>query len=419
MVRVRSGFSGCLFSIGCTAALTWGWAGVATGQDLFAAGTTIPLSSRTTRLVAADLNGDAIPDLVANNPDIGEVSVLLGNGDASFQTPASYAVGASPNDVAVADLDGDSVPDIVVANFLNFGEASVLLGEGDGTFSAAVSYEVGSSPISVVVGDLDGDSARDVVISNLFDLNASVLLGNGDGTLQSSFETQFICDGPRALALADFDGDAVLDLATACQNQNKVVIDLGNGDGTFFSLTGRYVATLAVDTTSTSIAIGDLDGDGFQDVVSTDVHYGNANVLLGNGDGTLQPPVVYTYNEEFVSLTGASLGDLDGDGALDLAVSGVDLDVLLVMLGNGDGTLEPAILFPLGDAPLGTALADLDGDGDLDVASANAISEDIVILLNQSDPPQSNQLPGLSSAGLLLVASMLGLLGVRLRKPHA
>ena len=118
---------------------------------------TVPYS-----VAVGDFNGDGIPDLAVANYSSNDVSVLLGNGDGSFQGPRNFAAGISPRSVAVGDFNGDGIQDLAVANFVDPGTVSVLLGNGDGTFGSSTSYSVGSSPTSLVVADLNHDGAPDL-----------------------------------------------------------------------------------------------------------------------------------------------------------------------------------------------------------------------------------------------------------------
>jgi hypothetical protein len=126
----------------------------------------------------ADLDGDTIPDLVTANLFSDDVSVLLGNGDGSFQAAVSFVAGDEPFCVAVADLDGDTVPDLVTAN-RGGDDVSVLLGNGDGSFQAADAFPVGDElplPVAVVAADLDGDDAPDLVTANSGSDDVTVLI---------------------------------------------------------------------------------------------------------------------------------------------------------------------------------------------------------------------------------------------------
>jgi len=173
-------------------------------------------------VAVADLDGDSVPDLVLANTLSDDVSVLLGNGDGSFQPAASFAAGNLPRWVAVADLDGDSAPDLVTANILS-NNVNVLLGNGDGSFQPAASFPAGTIPFAVAVADLDGDSLPDIVTANLDSEDVSVLPGNGDGTFQAPADFWAGRD-PQGIAVADLDGDAAPDVVTANGSSNNVTV---------------------------------------------------------------------------------------------------------------------------------------------------------------------------------------------------
>jgi hypothetical protein len=154
------------------------------------------------------------------------VSVLLGNGDGSFQLPTAFAVGERPFSVAVADLDGDTIPDLITPNTPRgrSDDVSVLLGNGDGSFQSATAFfAAGDLLRAVAVGDLDCDTIPDLVTANFAGDGVSVLVGNGDGTFQSA-TTFVVGDGPYSVAVADLDGDTVPDLVTANRNSDDVSV---------------------------------------------------------------------------------------------------------------------------------------------------------------------------------------------------
>ena len=129
---------------------------------------------------AGDVNGDTFADLVSANSSTDDVSVLLGNGDGTFQAATAFPTGSSPGSVAIADLDGDTFLDVAVSTGVTYeggsGEAIVLLGNGHGTFRSARHFTVGTGPWSVAVGDLDGDTMPDAVTANYESDDVSVLL---------------------------------------------------------------------------------------------------------------------------------------------------------------------------------------------------------------------------------------------------
>jgi hypothetical protein len=151
-----------------------------------------------------------------------DVSVLLGNGDGTFQAAASFAAGNIPRWVAVADLDGDRIPDLVTANFRST-DVHVLLGNGDGTFRAPVAFAAGGGPFAVAVATIDGDTTPDIVTANLDSEDVSVLPGNGDGTFQAPTAYWAGFD-PQGIAVADLNGDGAPDVVTANGSSHNVTV---------------------------------------------------------------------------------------------------------------------------------------------------------------------------------------------------
>jgi hypothetical protein len=299
----------------------------------------------------------------------------------NFAPAVVYDSGAyHPTSVAVADLNGDGKADLVIANdcinndysHCPQGIVSVLLGAGDGTFQAAVSYDAGGvDPLSVVVADVNGDGKPDLILSNQCpqpngctpDSTVSVLFGNGDGTFQTamSFDSGGLL--AQAVAVADVNGDGKPDLIVAdqCNSTQNCALDgvvgvlLGNGGGTF-----QNVVTYDAGGIGTFwLAVADVNGDGKPDIVLANWcgtsgcgNPGPVTVLLGNGDGTFQTAVAYSsggYQPDSVAVA-----DLNGDGKPDIVVANfcgsvANCDNVLstvgVLLGNGDGTFQPALIY--------------------------------------------------------------------------
>jgi hypothetical protein len=150
-----------------------------------------------------------------------------------FAAPTSYPVGTSPAAIAVGDFNGDGKVDIAVANS-GSDDVSILLGNGDGTFQPAVNYSAGNSPTDIAVGDFNGDGKLDLAVfqsgANGGTVSVSILLGNGDGTFQAP-KTLALTASLAFMAIADFDGDKKTDLVV-CDSANLDIF-IGNGDGTF------------------------------------------------------------------------------------------------------------------------------------------------------------------------------------------
>jgi hypothetical protein len=221
----------------------------------------------------ADLNGDGRPDLVTANRDSNTVSLLLGQGNGTFQAK-EHDVGNGPASVAVADLNGDGHPDLVTANF-DSSDVSLLLGQGDGTFQVGQRFAVGNGPAAVAVADLNGDGRPDLVTANFDSSDVSLLLGQGNGTFRAE-ERFAVGFRPASVAVADFNGDGRLDLVTANRDADTVSVLLGQGAGTF-----RAEERFAVGVRPASVAVADFNGDGRLDLVTANRNSNDVSVRPG------------------------------------------------------------------------------------------------------------------------------------------
>ena len=290
----------------------------------------------------------------------------------SFVTRVDYAVGANPSSVAVGDFNGDGRPDLAVANY-GSNTVSVLLGNSDGTFQPALTFATaGFNPEYVAVGDVNRDGRLDLAVAHSGSTlgTVAVLLGNGDGTFQAprNFSTG---QGSLSVAVGDVNGDGQPDLAVANYYSNDVSVLLGNGDGTFQAAQSFTTA----GPNPVTVAMGDVNGDGRPDLAVTNsantssgAVSGNVSVLLGNGNGTFQPArtIDVGITPDFVVVS-----DFNGDGRPDLAVANFRSNTVSVLLGNGDGTFQTPRNFDAGTGPLSFAVGDVNGDGLQDLAVAN------------------------------------------------
>jgi hypothetical protein len=374
----------------------------------FLAPVSYPVDNGPAAVAVGDFNGDGKLDLVTANAysystGSGSVSVLLGNGDGTFQSARNYATPSSLShspSVAVGDFTGNGKLDIVETNDSG---VSVLLGNGDGTFQPALTYtlptEAGllQTPLSLAVGDLNGDGKLDIVVTGTTSYYGpyayagtpganyvNVLLGNGEGSFSDASTVQ-IPSGSSQAALGDFNGDGKLDVVTTATN--GVAVLLNNGNGTLAPPT-----TFATNGSTDSVVVGDFNGDGKLDLVTGNYSSGGGSsmsILLGNGDGTFQPARNLASNTYPVGV-----GDFNRDGTLDIVSENANAG-LSVFLGNGDGSFQSPQNYDAGLYPSGVALGDFNGDGfpDLAVAGASGTST-VSVLINTGDwsVPQASSL---------------------------
>lgn len=293
----------------------------------------------------------------------------------AFLPSISYPAGVSPAAVVAGDVNGDDAVDLVVASSgTGSTVVSVLLGNGDGTFQPASSFAAGNRPNGVALGDLNGDGILDIVASNsgLGGNTVSTLVGFGNGAF-SSPETQAAAAGPMCPAIADLNADGKSDVVVAANGGNKVSVLLGIGDGTLMPAVNYNVGIFPQ-----CVTVGDLNGDGIPDLAASNSGSGDVSVLLGIGDGTFAAAVNYPAG----TVTRAVLTlDANNDGVLDLAaVNDTAAGTIQLLLGNGDGTFQAAIPFTTGHAPVYVAAGDVNGDGHEDLATANFSPGTISIL---------------------------------------
>ena len=338
-----------------------------------------PAGTSPQAVAVGDFNGDGKLDVAVVNGNANTVSVMLGNGDGTFQAKTDFATGSTPRGIAVGHFTSSGNLDLAVTNFAS-NTVSVLLGNGDGTFQAKKDTAVGSGPIGIAVSDFNNDGNSDLVVTNSTDPagTVSVLLGQGNG----SFSTQVayaVNSTPVSVAVGDFNGDGVMDLVVANNNTNANVVTvlLGNANGTFGAK-----ASLPVGSDPVSVAVADFNNDLKLDIVVADQQGNTVSVVLGNGDGTFQSHVEYFTA---ASPNGVVVGDFNGDGKLDLAVSAGNGNTVSVLWGMGDGTFVGQVNAGSGDIPLALASGDFNGDGKLDLVTANSGRNSVSVILNNGN----------------------------------
>ncbi len=320
-------------------------------------------------VISGDYNGDGKSDLVTANYS-GSLSVLLGNGDGTFNSYTNYNVGGISFCVTSGDFNGDGIKDLAAPN-ANTNSLCVFIGNGDGTFKDKVDYLVGTYPVAVNVGDFNHDGLADLVVCNQFSNNVSILLGTGTGTFGT--KTDFVTgEHPLRVAIGDFNGDKTADIAVVNYRSFTLSILKGKGDGTFNAKTD-----FSVGNNPESVAIGDFNGDGKSDVVTANCYSNDVSVLLGDGTGAMGPKTNYYVGEYIKDVV---IGDFDGDMKIDVATANWNTNDISILPGKGDGTFDEKRNCVVENNPHSLVVGDFNGDGKADIVSANFEANNISIL---------------------------------------
>ena len=351
----------------------------------FGSSTTVAVGHSPSAVAAGDFNHDGRPDIAVTNKESNTVSVLLGNGDGTFQPAVSYPAGFAPAGIAVGDFNGDGNPDLAMTDHGN-GTVTVLLGNGDGTFQTpGETYQVGSSPAGIAVADLDGDGNLDIVTADTGSSDINVLRGNGDGTFQPAI-TDPTASGAYSVAAVKLFGRAHPDLVLSESDNDAAALMLNSS-----STPGTFGSDSQLPTGGSGpewAGVSDLSGLGNSPyLISTDWNTSDVSVQPLNSDGTPGTPVTYPTDG---SPAAAAVADFNQDGYPDVITANTAGNDLTVLSGTGDGSFNAPANPGIGGAgPDAIAAADLNLDGRADVIIANGNSNTITIALNTTPAPRA------------------------------
>ncbi len=315
-----------------------------------------PTPNSAQDLAAGDFDGDGRLDLVVTlNDPVTTVSLITGNGDGTFNAPVNFpnTSGFGSPAVAAVDLNNDAMLDVVIAHDIacfsgpcvNTDLMSVMMGNGDGTFEPSREIVVGRGMSAIAVGDYNRDGVADLAIAGM---QAQVyrLFGVGDGTFVQQPTLTVVEDTffipATDIDVADFNGDTIQDLVVAVpHNGSRTAIVIGNGDGTFGEPLVLVDPGLNIPQKQ---AVADFNGDGFQDLALSlgDGNTGLMQILNGNGDGTFQPRVMYLPPPP-TSVGGGTIvaANLNGDSKPDIALARNGAFPGFFILINSTGVAPP------------------------------------------------------------------------------
>ena len=362
-----------------------------------------PTGNAPSFITTVSLRDNGVNDLIVANSADNTVSVLLGNGDGTFNTQVTYPTGTDPVSIATGQFNNgttatnnDDFPDIAVANKAA-NTVSILLGNpsGDGTFQPKVDIPTGNQPVSVVSAnfhDLTGVSgAVDLAVANQADSTISIYQGNGNGTFQTPTLIKLPAGfEPSSLAAADLNGDGHIDLVVANEGANSFSVLLGNGDGTFQARTDYPTGTAPV-----FIALGDFNNEGALDVVTAN-NTGNSVSVYYNQISSQNLPTgtfLAGNTRDFPAGNGPTsiaVADYNLDGLADILVSDETDNAVSVILNEGNTAFATPVELPVGTAPVSVTTADFNADGRPDAATANNGSANATVILNTASLFGSN-----------------------------
>jgi hypothetical protein len=348
----------------------------------------VKTSSDATRLYGGafpDLNNDGWIDYVSVNEVSGDLRTMLNMADGSgmlgpvLLPPRQIGLEASPNESV--DFDRDGRIDMVTGN-TSSDTVSIVLGNGDGTFDPQQSINVGDKPHGVAALDVDGDADLDVVTSVEGANYVGVMRNNGAGVFGTPTTFDSGASGEWPLAPGDMNNDGIMDIVVGAHGDGRIIVMLGDGNGGFARPPGTPSNGYEAGGSTWMIAVGDVNNDGNLDVSTVNGFSANGGILLGNGNGTLQPVTLYSGANVGNGLIATDFGDMDGDGDLDWVISSFSNKRWTLFLNNGSGAYTFNQHIPAAQAGSCASLYDVDNDGDLDMALADELEDEVRMIRN-------------------------------------
>lgn len=331
------------------------------------------------QVIAVDLDGDGILDLVSVNSTTNTLSVMKGQGNGLMKLKTKIAgPGQSLYSVAAGHLSGSRLPDLAVAN-MGSSNLSLFYSDGQGGFKPPVQVPTAEAPMFVVTADLDGDGLDDIAVLNTERDTVTVYFNNPS----HDFKPDLVLHtgkSPVFLAVADVNNDGRKDLMTADNEAGGISVFLNDGNRTF-----SRGSTFQTGAGPVALGVGDFNGDGFIDIATANEDGGSVTILLGQGKGLFKKGGEYAVRHpQSIVVT-----DIDGDHKPDVIVSEREADALAILSNKGDGSLNDAVRIRTNSEHLTSLVAaDLNRDGKVDVLGVSFVSGSLAVLLQGIRVPQ-------------------------------
>ena len=343
------------------------------GDGTFLSRTVLESGERPRSVAAADVNASGRLDLVSANSQGGNLSFFAAQEDGTYVREDLAGQGASFHSVVTADLDGNAAMDLAAVDFAG-GGVQVFLGTVGGIPQFSNSQSTGLLPVQVLAGAFLGNDAVDLAVLHEGASNIAFLEGAGDGTFAPPVRAA-VSTAPSRFATGQFDSDGNADFVVA--GKQSLTVYFSDGSGVLPRST-----PLVTTSDDMAVAVGDVDVDGFQDIVVAEFE-GNVSLYYGAAGGTFSDPQALTIENQPASVT---VADLNGDGPLEILVGQQGSASVQVVLGEGNRSFRLLSSYRVGD-PNWIITADLDGDSALDAVTADFFTDTLSILFGRLGTP--------------------------------